>query len=102
MFLFRAMADFVLLISKPLEIRFVLLLPVTNLQNRTGSDLFSPDKIRHVQFRHVDMSACRHMLACRHVGQDQTRSGFPKFVTENGHLRVDFPQAGASTVIVRI
>ena len=24
-------------------------------------------------------------------GQDQTRSGFPKFVTENGLLRVDFP-----------
>ena len=46
--------------SKPLEIRFVLLLLlllpfVTNLQNRTGSDLFSPDKIRHVQFRHVGM-----------------------------------------------
>ena len=42
--------------SKPLEIRFVLLLLlpfVTNLQNRTGSDLFSPDKIRHVQFRHL-------------------------------------------------
>ena len=39
-------------LSKPLEIRFVLLLPfVTNLQNRTGSDLFSPDKIRHVTMR---------------------------------------------------
>ena len=24
-------------------------------------------------------------------GQDQTRSGLPKFVTENGWLRVDFP-----------
>ena len=49
------------ILSKPLEIRFVLLLLllllpfVTNLQNRTGSDLFSPDKIRHVQFRHVGM-----------------------------------------------
>ena len=38
----------ILNLSKPLEIRFVLLLllllllPVTNLQNRTGSDLFSP------------------------------------------------------------
>ena len=35
--------------SKPLEIRFVLPFSffffVTNLQNRTGSDLFSPDKI---------------------------------------------------------
>ena len=64
--------------------------------------------------RHVGMLACWHvgMLACRHVsmsawrhvgwrqifrnkfgksGQDQTRSELPKFVTENGWLRVDFP-----------
>ena len=68
-----------------------LLLPfLTNLQNRTGSDLFSPDKIRHVQFRHVVMSACRHdgmsafrhvgMLACRHVAE----GGFS--VTNLGNL----------------
>ena len=27
----------------------------------------------------------------RHFDQDQTQSGLPKFVTENGWLRVNFP-----------
>ena len=60
------------------------------------NEFAKPDRIRPVQSgqdQTCSVQACWHvgMLACRHVGQDQTRSGFPKFVTENGLLRVDFP-----------
>ena len=83
--------------SKNIEIRFVLLLLLRNEllhseQDQTRSVL---DRIRHDQgFPNLS----RKMAAWGWIfrdkfgksGQDQTRSGFPKFVTENGWLRLDF------------
>ena len=42
----------VAILSKPLEIRFVLLLPSLLLLR---NEFAKPDRIRHVQFRHVGM-----------------------------------------------
>ena len=50
------------------------------------TNLGNLDKIRHDQ-----MAFSKAPLAPS-MGQDQTRSGFPKFVTENGWLMLDFPK----------
>ena len=47
---------------------------------RTRSDMFSPDKIRHVQFRHVGMLACWHVGILRGIFRQESKTIELRFV----------------------